>query len=283
MKRNKIEKERLIALLNEFGSVGKVSSMLSIPYTTIYYWYKSYGIELLPSCMTIYEELRSVPLSNTHKSVIVGSVLGDGSLVKQRHSKNARLQIGHCTKQLEYLKWKKELLNPFVNKITEGELPGNKIIDGKESISTGYWLINTISHPDINDYFNRYYVAGKKRVDINIIDELDWLATAIWMADDGSFSFRKKNNYSLRSSVATCSFTTEELEILKIALGKFYKGSITIDTYNNTLRLGGGTKHIDNLLDQISDILPECIHYKLAPQRLHVKPHNVGEDIVRTS
>jgi len=272
MKRNKIGKERLVALLNEFGSVGKVSSMLSIPYTTIYYWYKSYDIELLPSCMTIYEELRSVPLSDTHKSVIVGSVLGDGSLVKQRHSKNARLQIGHCTKQLGYLKWKKGLLNPFVNKVTKGESAGKKIICGKESFSTGYWLINTISHPGVNDYFDRYYIAGKKRVDSSIIDELDWLATAIWMADDGSFTLRDTNGYSLRASVATCSFTLDELAILKIAFSKFYKGSITVDTYNNTLRLGGGTKYIDNFLDRISDILPECIHYKLAPQRLHVKP-----------
>lgn len=272
MKRSKIEKEKLIVLLNEFGSVGNVASNLSIPYTTLYYWYKSYDIELLPSCMTIYDELRSVPLSNTHKSVIVGSVLGDGSLIKQRHSKNARLQIGHCTKQLAYLKWKKALLHPFVNKVTQGELPGKKLIDGKESISTGYWLINTISHPGINYYFDRYYIAGKKRVDTSVIDELDWLSVAIWMADDGSFTFRNDSHYSLRASIATCSFTTEELKILIIALSKFYKGTIHIDTYNNTLRLGGGSHHIDNFLNQISDILPNSIHYKLAPQRLYVKP-----------
>lgn len=282
MKRNKLSKEELENLLEEFGSVGKVASSLSIPYSTIYYWYKSYNIELPPSCMTIYEELRAVGLSNQQKSVIVGSVLGDGSLLKQRHSKNARLQIGHCTKQLGYLKWKKRLLDPFVKTITLAELPGNKIINGKNSFSTGYYIINTISHSGINDYFDRYYINGKKRVSLDVIDELDWLAVAIWLCDDGSFTFRSDSYYSLRSSIATCSFDLSELEILKTALSKFYTGKIRIEKYNNTLVLGGGSDHINNFLNKICEIVPECIHYKLAPQRLHVKPHKVGEDIVRT-
>lgn len=274
MKREKIGKEKLVALLDKFNSVGRVASETSIPYSTIYAWYKSYDIDLLPSCMTIYEELRSVGLSNTHKSVIIGSILGDGSLIKQRHSKNTRLQIGHCTKQLGYLKWKKKILDPFVKKITLAEKPGRKIICGKNSFTTGYYLINTIAHPGINDYFNRYYEKGKKRVNSDIIRELDWLSLAVWLADDGSFTFRKESHYSLRSSIATCSFSKKELEILIEALSRFYGGSVKIDHSNNTLRLGGGSKYIDNLLNKISDILPKSIHYKLAPQRLHVKPLN---------
>jgi hypothetical protein len=272
MKREKISKEKLVTMLKELKSVGKVASELSIPYSTVYSWYKNYGVELQPSCMTIYDELRKTPFSNIHKSVIIGSILGDGSLIKQRHSKNARLQIGHCERQLDYLKWKKSLLNPFVNKITRAEKAGPKIINGKNSFTTGYYIINTIAHPEVNSYYARYYYKGKKRVNTDIVEELDWLSVAIWMADDGSFTFRKDSTYSLRASVATCSFNVFELELLIKALKNFYTGTISIDTYNNTLRLGGGSKHLANFLDNISNVLPKCIHYKLAPQRLHVKP-----------
>ena len=90
MKRDIFSKDKLEKLLEIYGSVGKVSSQMSIPYSTIYSWYKKHDIKLPPSCMTIYEELRSVELSDVQKSVVLGSILGDGSLLKNRRSKNAR-------------------------------------------------------------------------------------------------------------------------------------------------------------------------------------------------
>lgn len=265
MKRNILKKEELEKLLEKYKYVGKVASVLSIPYSTVYAWYKKYDIDLEPSCMTIYEELRSVSLSNIHRSVILGSILGDGGLIKQRKSKNARLQIGHCTKQLGYLEWKKGLLDPFSTKIIKAEDPGPKTIVGVDSWSSGYFLFNTISHPGITEYYNKYYCKGKKIVMEEVIDSLNLLALAIWLADDGSFSFHSK--YSLRGSIATCSFSTEGIDMLIEALRKFFKGSINIDKYNNTIVLGR-TRYINDLLDMVTTVLPETIHYKFVPQRL---------------
>lgn len=265
MKRNILKKEELEKLLEEYKSVGYVASYLSIPYSTVYAWYKKYNIQLLPSCMTIYEELRSVKLSDTQKSVVLGSILGDGSLLKNRRAKNARLQIGHCTKQLGYLKWKKELLNPFVKRITLAEKSGPKVVVGKNSWSSGYYFINTIAHPDITEYHNKYYIKGKKRVIEEVISELDLLSLAIWLGDDGSFSDHGK--YALRGSIATCSFYENEIWTLIESLGKFFKGSMNIDKSQNTIILGQ-TKPLNDLLDMVTNILPKCIHYKFAPQRL---------------
>lgn len=270
MKRKKICREELIELLEEHKSVGKVSSHLCLPYSTVYAWYKKDNIDLPKSCMSIYDELREIGFSNIQKSVVLGSILGDGSLIKQRKSKNARLQIGHCTKQLGYLKWKKSLLSPFVNKITLAEEPGFKIINGKDSRTTGYYFINTIAHPDITEYYKNYYYKGKKRVIEDVIDELDLLGLSVWLADDGSFSFHGSKT-ALKGSIAICSFETVELEILIEALKKFFRGTISIDKTNNTLRLGL-TKYINELLDMIEYVLPKDIHYKLVPQRLRVKP-----------
>jgi hypothetical protein len=281
MKRNKLSKETLELLLSENNnSVGMVASKLNIPYSTVRAWYRSYKIKLQPSCETVFDELRTIPFSDIHKSVILGSILGDGSLIKQSKSKNARLQIGHCTKQLGYLNWKKELLNPFSTKIVEARKPGPMVVCGTPCYNTGYFLMNTISHPDITSYYYKYYHGGKKRVHEDIINELDLLSLAIWLADDGSFSFQTNSKTALRGSIATCSFTKDEIEILIVALRRFFDGNLYIDNWDNRITVTG-TKAINDLLDKITNILPKCIHYKFVPQRLNSKaPLIEGEDIV---
>lgn len=274
MKREKVSEQNLKKLLDEKGSVGKVSAFLGIPYSTVYAWYKDYKIALPPSCMTIYDELRMTPFSEQQKSVVLGSVLGDGSLQKSKRAKNARLQIGHSDLQLDYLKWKKDLLAPFVSRLTRAEGPGPTIICGVKSYSNGYTLLNTIVHPDITNYYNRYCYYGKKVIHPGLVQELNPLALAVWLADDGSFSLRKECVYSLRGSIATDCFTYKEHLILRDALSKFFNGTITIGnvgTDQHRIYLSG-TKAIDSLLDLITPILPSSIHYKLVPQRLSAKP-----------
>lgn len=267
MNRKILDESTLVSLLNDYGSVGKVAAYLSIPYSTVYAWYKKYKIKLPPSCMNIYSELRSIELTKLQKSVVLGSILGDGGLIKQKASKNARLQIGHCTKQLDYLKWKSGLLDPFCkSKPVLAEKAGPKIICGKKSMCSGYYIVNTIAHPDITEYYNKYYFGGNKRVHMDVIDELDELALAIWLADDGSFTFRSECEYSIRGSIATCSFYREEVELLLLTLSKFYAGHVYIGK-DNSIYLSG-TYHLNKLLDIITEILPKSIHYKLAPQRL---------------
>jgi len=270
MKREKLNREELVRLLEEHSSVGKVSAFLGIPYSTIYSWYKKEGIELPPSCMNIYQELREVPLNATHRSVILGSILGDGSLLKNKGAKNARLQIGHCTKQYGYLMWKKQLLVPFVHRVTQAEKPGPKTICGVESYSSGYYFINTIVHPEITDYYNKFYFRGHKRVDRSVIEDLDLLSLAVWMADDGSFTSRGVSG--LRGSIATNSFTYEEVEILLTAVKRFYFGHASIANDGSNVIYMSGSKALKDFLNLIVPVLPKSIHYKFAPQRLNAKP-----------
>jgi len=142
---------------------------------------------------------------------------------------------------------------------------------GKQSRTSGYYLINTIAHPDVTKYYDNYYRNGKKRVCKDVIHELDLLGLSIWLADDGSFSLHGKNKTCLRGSIATCSFNKDEIYILMETFGRFFDGSIAFDSYNNTIRLGK-TIPINNLINKITNILPKNIHYKFVPQRLHAKP-----------
>lgn len=269
MLRDKFSKEDLEKLLDEYKSVANVAAYVSVSYSTVYSWYVKYGIKLLPSCCTIYDSLREIHFTDRQKSIVLGSILGDGCIKKNKSSKTARLQIGHGGKQVKYLEWKKEQLSPFVRCISKAEEPGTKrVICGKECTSSGYWIFNTIAHPDLNWFYNTYSFNGKKKVHSSIIDSLDEIALAIWMADDGSFSTRGKN--SIRGSIATCSFSFEENEILIEALRKFYKGNITLSKMKdgNPILYLSDSVAIKDMLNIIVPILPECIHYKLVPQRL---------------
>ena len=51
-----------------------------------------------------------VPLSDQARAIILGSILGDGSLKIQKKSSSANLQIRHSEVQKEYLLWKAEML-----------------------------------------------------------------------------------------------------------------------------------------------------------------------------
>jgi hypothetical protein len=52
-------------------------------------------------------------LSGEEKSVIIGSLLGDGYL--ERNGKYFRLQITHSIKQKDYLMWKMDKLKSLTN------------------------------------------------------------------------------------------------------------------------------------------------------------------------
>lgn len=56
-----------------------------------------------------------ISLSDECKSVILGSILGDGSLKLYQGYKNARLSIRHSAIQKDYLLWKIEKLSEINN------------------------------------------------------------------------------------------------------------------------------------------------------------------------
>lgn len=267
-------KEELKKLMDELGSMGKVASEIGRPYGTVRAWFNKYKLERPKNCRHIYHELRNTPMSNVHKSVLIGSVLGDGGLVIPRRSKNAKLYIKHCTKQKPYLNWKKKMLDPFSRPIYQSSEPGDVVINGVSTVSTGSFTCYTIAHPDITEMYDKYYVKGQKRVSGDVIDRLDLLGLSIWLADDGSFYSDKKCTNVLGGKVCTNSFHYEEQKILKKALSKFFAGHIGIIPVKGRdefmLKLTG-SKEVGHLLEMVRNVLPKAIHYKLDPQRLHVK------------
>lgn len=274
--KDRYDKEYLVELYQEHGSIGKIAAFLGKSYGAVSYWCHKHDIEVQPSCMTIFRDIQNTPMSEFQKSVVLGSVLGDGCLKLAPHSKNARLVLGHSVTQLQYLTWKNEILKPFSRGVKLDQKAKTKMICGQVCHSKDFYRCWTIAHPDVTSVYKRYVKNHKKCVSSDVIDELDLIALSIWFADDGSV-YTDKRNGGMICSLATNSFSYKEQLVLVEALRRFFKGTIKIDKQGNVgrtdlyLRLFK-TKCIIQFLTLIKSVLPECIHYKLGPQRLGVKP-----------
>jgi recombination protein RecA len=114
-------------------------------------------------------------LSETQRSLIVGTLLGDGAM---RCKVNALIEINHSAGQRAYVDWKHQLLAELV-----GTPP--KPRNGKGGRVA--YRFTTLSRPELTPYFRAFYPNGKK-----VVPEITLtpLALAVWFMDDGSKSHR---------------------------------------------------------------------------------------------
>jgi recombination protein RecA len=114
-------------------------------------------------------------LSEVQQAIIVGSLLGDGSM---RCKTNALLEINHCWEQRDYVDWKYRHLAELVRtppKMRRGN--GTRL---------AYRFV-TLSVPVLTPLFRLFYHGRRKRVPEL---ELPPLALAVWFMDDGCRSRR---------------------------------------------------------------------------------------------
>ena len=121
-----------------------------------------------------------VPLSDQAKQVILGAILGDGSLKIQNKYSNAGLQIRHSEVQKEYLLWKAEMLK---------EIGGDRSISVQEP--DGYsknrkWRFVSKRLPALTELHHLTYQHNKLRIRRKWLNQMTPLSLAVWWCDDGS-------------------------------------------------------------------------------------------------
>lgn len=142
-------------------------------------------------------------LTFVQENVLIGTILGDGSLIENVGRKNYRLQIEQCIKQKEYVLWKYQIFKEW----TVGE---PKIQEKNCS-----WRFRTISHPVFNEFRNLFYRDKVKIIPENIEVILkNPISLAVWFMDDGLR--RGKNAFS----VCVHSFKSDEIKKLQDCLYK---------------------------------------------------------------
>ena len=114
-------------------------------------------------------------LTNYQKSLIIGTILGDGYLRIVPGRKNAFFEINHSFSQKEYVDWKFEKLKNMCNSAPkQRKSNGNRVA----------YRFYTKQYPELTEIYNTFYKNGIKIIpdDLN----LDAIALSVWFMDDGS-------------------------------------------------------------------------------------------------
>jgi hypothetical protein len=144
---------------------------------------------------------RNILLDDRQRTVVIGTVLGDGSLLPTVSKNNLRLQIDHGYKQREYVFWKYAQLKSLV------------LTPPKHRQQTNSWRFRTISHPCLTDIGNLFYQGRRKKIPDNIASVLtEPMSLAVWFMDDGA----KNRNDGL--VLNTQCFTQAETQSLRDCL-----------------------------------------------------------------
>ena len=117
-------------------------------------------------------------LTSIQKSIIIGSILGDGSLRKAQRRRNALLEVNHSFSSKKYVDWKYQHLKNLV--IT----PPKKRKNNEKRIA---YRFTTRSLPEITQFYEKFYKDGKKIIFKSII--LNPLIMAVWFMDDGNKTY----------------------------------------------------------------------------------------------
>lgn len=133
-------------------------------------------------------------LSNEEYQILIGCILGDGSVKKNgsggknRNKWKMRNFIFYCSHndpQLDYNDWKANKLSVFLPKMRRGN-------DSRGTIKSEFW---TVSHPIFTQLRDKFYATRykctKSQIPVDLIEKMDYIGLMIWYLDDGYSGVRK--------------------------------------------------------------------------------------------
>ena len=154
---------------------------------------------------------QAVPLSYQVNEIILGSLLGDGSLKVHKGYKNARFSFRHSDKQSEYFYWKAKMLK---------EISGNGDVFVQKP--DGFSANNKLRYQSrALQMLTELYKLTHKRKTFTIrrkwLNLMTPLSLAIWWFDDGSLITNSR-----KGVFCTDGFSKESVEILARYLNKVW-------------------------------------------------------------
>jgi len=190
------------------------------------------------------------PVTAEQNQILLGSMLGDGSICDKTFYSEQ-----HSCKQSDYLKWKRAELSTLVSSRSFNTTKATGYKPGRVCYMN-------IHRPDVvADLYSKFYSDGVKRVTPAVLDQLDDLAVAVWLLDDGFIGnhSKKKGRVSLQGSLATCAFTTEENTRISDWLNARYGGHTTVNTQNHI--------YLDKVTSEaLADVVASWIPYTAIPK-----------------
>lgn len=202
------------------------------------------------------------PLSKKVESIILGSLLGDGSLTISDKYRNARFSFRHSHVQKEYFQWK-------ANELKEITSDRSQWIQGTEEKPDGWGTVKfrfqSAALPSLTELyrFTHKGTSGPKvRIMRSWLNKLSPLSLAVWWLDDGSLV-----SDSRQGVLCTDSFSYEEVEILQKYLEIVWNVKTSIGKVGNTEYYRLWIRSTEELKKFLSIIIPhifiESMLYKI--------------------
>lgn len=239
-------------------STNKIAKKYNVSGVTVLYHLKKLGVEIRDTskCQMTDFAMHEKELSDVQKQVILGSVLGDGTIISNAGS--GFLQIGHSVQQKEWLEYKSELL---------GELTSTKgVYKRKSKTAKSGTALEYRTKPNvyIEELKTKVYTNNGKTL-VNIIEELDVIGLAVLWGDDGSYGLVSgKYEYGILS---LCDFSLEEnMLFVKILENKFgiKASALKKKSYNKLFtQIRISKKGMERLRELIGEYLPKSMKYKV--------------------
>jgi hypothetical protein len=210
-----------------------------------------------------------IDLTDTQKDVLVGSMLGDGSLGcnEENRSKNARLTIRRALKDWRYLLWEHELFEDFCS--TAGLrlfIQEPNVIQPYDSIS-----FQTLSNPVFTEYIDKWYDDNIKIVPRDL--ELNSMIMLIWFLDDGCITRSNSGKFNLQLS--TDGFRKDDTMFLLDLLEERYDCRFEAHCSNiekQQYRIHGYGDAANAIIEEMKPFFPYEMMGRKATWNIHWEP-----------
>lgn len=209
-------------------------------------------------------------LNQFQKSVIIGTILGDGYLRIVPGRQNAFLEVNHALSQSEYVLWKYHVLEG----VRAGAPTVRHVNGGRIAIR-----FHTRQSEELTNIHSIFYRNKTKIIPPNL--ELDSVALSVWFMDDGS-RCRESDVY-----INTQQFDTKSQLILISALEKLGLEA-TLNKDKEYFRIRFLKKSIPKLYALIRPNIIPSMYYKIGLESVETTRQSpslieTDEDIVRSS
>lgn len=183
-------------------------------------------------------------LTQLQKSLIIGTLLGDGYIRRIKGRKNAFLELNHSINQKDYVEWKYSILK---NLTRSG--PKSRKGNGKRIA----YRFFTKQYPEFTKMMNLFYKNKKKCIPDLVLDPI---ILAVWFMDDGSRC--SKDNVYLN----TQQFSKDDQYKLLVFLEKMGLSG-TLNKDKEYYRIRFKTSNIPKLFGIIKKYIIPSMKYKI--------------------
>lgn len=189
-------------------------------------------------------------LTDLQKQILLGTLLGDASLIKGKHCINPYLSCAHSIKQKEYCEYKTSFFENIGATCTYHK---RKIQDKRNGKYYEDYTMRIPTNLELSNWYSAFYKNNKKCIPFELFEYFTPVSLAFMFMDDGC-----KINQTY--AISTNCFSKEEL----LEFRKFLFNKFNIETSlfkSNVLYIKKcSSEHFTNL---ISPYICKCMKYKL--------------------